>query len=358
MEDQKGERTASTTLPIAGGQLDRSHSNVFLLASHWQGTGALCTSTLIAPNLLLTARHCVSANTGDERVLCGASDLGEPYPARAFAATNDPQPSDKSPIFHADDVRVPDSGSDTCGYDIALIILGENVPASLAVPAIPRIDREVQPGEVYTAVGYGENDAGLPTATRLEREGLKIECQPGTCGEGVESTEFLGETGICSGDSGGPALDADGKVVGVVSRGAQSCGSPVYGSVSSWYDLIIATAKDAAAQGGYEPPFWVTTGVSDPAPVEGEGAGGADGAAGSPAVAPGSEGASCRETTDCESGLICSDDPAPRCVQPTKLGESGACSVSPTPRRSTLSALLLAGVAGAWARRRRRRVSS
>ncbi|HVY28320.1 MAG TPA: S1 family peptidase [Polyangiaceae bacterium] len=346
------ESASRTTQPIAGGKLDETHSNVFLLASHYMHMGGLCTSTLIAPNLLLTARHCVSPNTGDESVLCGASDLGVPYPPSAFAATNDAQPNDSSHLFFATDVRVPDSGSDTCGYDIALLILSQNVPASLASPAVPRIDREAEPGEVYTAVGYGENDAGLPIATRIEREGLKIECEPGRCGEGVESTEFLGETGICSGDSGGPALDADGKVVGVVSRGGRSCGSPVYGSVSSWYDLIIATAKDAAAQGSYEPPFWVTTGVSDPIVVEG--AGGADGAAGAPASEPGSEGTSCSTTTDCQSGLYCSDEPTPRCARPAAAGESGGCSLSPESRGSAPSVLLLAGLASLAALSRRR----
>jgi hypothetical protein len=347
-----------------------------LLASHFMGTGGLCTSTLIAPNLLLTARHCVSPNTGDEHVLCGDSDLGTPYPPRAFVATNDPQPSENSPLFHAAEVRVPDSGTDTCGYDVALIILDENVPAGLATPAVPRIDREVQPGELYTAVGYGENDAGLPTATRLEREGLSVACQPGSCGEGVESTEFLGETGICSGDSGGPALDADGKVVGVVSRGGQGCDTPVYSTVTAWYDLVIDTAKDAAALGGYEAPFWVTTGSSDPPPLLGDGGAPSELAAegdscsdtaacqsGLVCYASGPQAdarcmATCSATADCGAGLVC--QPAGNvslCVAPTGHGDdSGGCSLTAHAERSASSSLLLAALAGMlWRRRRARR---
>jgi hypothetical protein len=321
----EGPNLGTAQQAIAGGKADYSHNYVFLLASHVGDRGGLCTSTLIAPNLLLTARHCVSPSAGDESVLCGDAELGEPYPPSAFAATNDPKPSGGSPLFHAAEVRVAPGGSDTCGYDVALVILDQNVPPQLATPAVPRIDREVMPGEPYTAVGYGENDAGFPLATRLEREGLSIACQPGSCGDGVESTEFLGETGICSGDSGGPALDADNKVVGVVSRGGVGCDTPVYGTVTAWYDFLISTATDAAALGGYEAPFWVTTGSSDPPVVEGSG--GSDGGGG----APPEPAATCTTSADCGDGLTCQRfQETSRCVkpEPTIGDESGGCSAA------------------------------
>lgn len=351
-----GEHTSTRAQAIAGGKPDYSHANVFLLASHFKGSGGLCTATLIAPNLLLTARHCVSPSSSHEGVLCGDAELGEPYPPSAFAATNDTQPRENSPLFHAVEVRVPDIGSDTCGFDIAFVILDQNVPTSLAEPAVPRIDREVEPGEIYTAVGYGENDAGLPTATRLERQGLSIACQPGSCGDGVESTEFLGETGICSGDSGGPALDADGKVVGVVSRGAADCDTPIYGTVTAWYDLIVETATHAASLGNYEPPFWVTSGSSDPPLVVGSGGasgtGGADGATAGSAEEP----YGCRTTTDCADGLVCQvNGETSSCVSPPpRVADSGGCSLGAQAPGGFAAALLCSAVALFTARRRRR----
>jgi Trypsin len=313
-----GEHAAGSTQAIAGGTEDDSHQNVFLLVRESENSGALCTATLIAPNLLLTARHCVSPGTGDDHVLCGDSVLGEPYPASAFIATNDAQPRNSSPVFHAIDVRVPGVGEDTCGYDVALIILKQNVPADISMPAVPRIDREVQPGESYTAVGYGLNETGNSTGSRMQLAGLSIECEPGSCGEGVESTEFRGEKGICSGDSGGPALDAQGKVVGVVSRGGPDCSTPVYSTVTAWHDFIIDTAKEAATLGGYDAPFWVTTGLSDPPVLVGQGGesgqGGAAGASGADADAAGapiavpvgaSEGQACDSANGCETDLVC-----------------------------------------------------
>src|SRR3954464_6735930 len=154
----KPESVDSQRQSIAGGTTDLAHQDVFLLARESKNSGALCTATLIAPNLLLTARHCVSPGTGDDHVLCGESVLGDPYPPSAFFATNDAQPHNESPFFTAVDVRVPGQGVDTCGYDVALIILAKNLPPNPATPAIPRIDLEVAPGELYTAVGYGENE--------------------------------------------------------------------------------------------------------------------------------------------------------------------------------------------------------
>ena len=42
---------------IAFGAFDEVHESVFALISHQDESGSLCTGTLIAPNLILTARH-------------------------------------------------------------------------------------------------------------------------------------------------------------------------------------------------------------------------------------------------------------------------------------------------------------
>jgi MYXO-CTERM domain-containing protein len=378
------ERVGSHAQPIAGGNADVAHHNVFMLVAHHENAGGLCTATLIAPNLLLTARHCVSPGAGDDHVLCGDSVLGEPYPASAFFATNAAQPREDSPFFKAAEVRVPVQGEDTCGYDVALIILAQNVPTSITTPAVPRIDREVETGEPYTAVGYGVNEDGNSTGSRMQRAGLEIACQPGSCGSGVESTEFRGETGICSGDSGGPALDADGKVVGVVSRGGPDCSIPVYGTVTAWRDFLTKTAQEAADLGRYQAPYWVATGFSDP--PNSPGAAGAAGAGGSgeepaPAAVRGepcaelscAEGllcyaatadttqatcvAPCETTADCGSGQECRDvGSASVCTVPSgNLDDKGGCSVTVPGSRSASWLGVLAMVGLVSLRRRARR---
>lgn len=370
-----GEPLGSASRTIAGGQADVAHHNVFLLVAAHEETSSLCTATLLAPNLLITARHCVSPSSQDD-VLCGDAVLGEPYPASSLFTTNDPRPRETSPVFRAREVRVPARGTDTCGYDIALVLLTRNVPESTAVPAVPRIDREVEPGEAYVAVGYGVDERGDATGHRMVLRDLNVACRPGTCGSGVESTEFRGEGGICSGDSGGPAFDADGKVVGVVSRGGPNCSTPIYGTVTAWRDFIVDTAKEAAEIGGYEPAFWVTTGLSDPpvSPVGAGGAGGADGGgtgeactAGSCAAglvchsASGEPGdatcvAECSATSECGEGLACeSVGELSLCVAPVVPGDEGGCSMGSASTRGSSNGWWLLALAAPFAFLRRNR---
>lgn len=250
---------------IAGGELDRAHPEVFQALVHWGGGRvSSCTATLIAPNLLLTARHCIAP--GDNgNVICGRAGLGSPVDGESAVFTNDAIPSHSSVFYRGADVRVPSEGTDTCGYDVALVILASNVSSVVATPAIPRIDRIAEPGELYTAIGYGLDADGESNEGRMSRTDLEVRCTAGACGREfqVVPNEFMGETGVCSGDSGGPALDAEGKVMGVVSRGSDPCETPIYGSVASFRDFIVETAFDAAASGGYPAPFWAWSGASE-----------------------------------------------------------------------------------------------
>jgi MYXO-CTERM domain-containing protein len=366
------------TQQIEGGQVDVEHESVFAIMVHHSGYSSFCTATLIAPNLLLTARHCVSEGGGDQ-VVCGQSEFTATVPGPAVFATNDTSPNDNSSWFQGLQVRVPSEGADTCGFDVALIILANNVPATMATPAIPRIDIPVAEGESYVAIGYGDTGSVENTGgTRMIRDSLQVQCAPGDCSSNaIESTEFLGETGICSGDSGGPALDMSGKVVGVVSRGGDDCSTPIYGTVTAWRDWIMSSAVEAAALGSYSPPFWATSGTSeppltpDPNPPD--------------AVSqPGGDGHACSAPTDCVTGFACYYDSDPSeafcrascttnaecsgdlschglgngagvCLHPTgDSGEASGCSISGS-RNATTGGLLALGLAALLPVRRRRR---
>ncbi|MFZ5891844.1 MAG: trypsin-like serine protease [Myxococcota bacterium] len=366
-DEQPGESRAA----ISGGQPDAVNTNVFSLLVHAEeGVGA-CSSTLIAENLLLTARHCIAPN-GADPVVCGKAEFGAPYPASSVIASNavDVKRTAALDWYHGSEIIVPSEGNDTCGYDVALVILKERVPKTVAIPAVPRIDRPVERGEVYGAVGYGITETSEYGVRRLlgERE---VQCEPGTCRSGVRANEFVGSSGPCEGDSGGPAFDVDGKVVGVDSRGTELCETPVYSTVTGWKDLIIETARHAAQVGGYEPPFWVTTGSSDPPPPPPPSAnpvpiGGACDAtsvcaAGGACYQPGDGSgaycvALCKQTSDCSAGQQCLPvgDTVNACLAAPPSAKSSGCQMTPASSSAGF-ALAVAALALAAVRRRTRR---
>jgi hypothetical protein len=326
------EPTGTVRERIAGGVLDREHDEVIELITEWSSRAvAVCTGVLIAPNLVLTARHCV-ARGGGELITCGAATFSAPVAASALHATADDVPTQSSSFYTGRSVNVPPDGDDICGFDMALVTLAQNVPPDVARPAVPRIDLRAVTGESYVAFGYGVDELGNSTQGRMRLDGLVVQCTGDRCaGLGVADTEFLGQEGVCSGDSGGPALDLTRRVIGILSRGSDPCATPVYGSVAGFRDWIMATAIAAAETGGYPPPFWALSGSSERPP----------GAAGDP----------CASSDECGGGTVCyyesdpldavcsapcaSDDectsPA-RCVPGFEVAGGGLCLTERRPR--------------------------
>ncbi|HEY4158693.1 MAG TPA: trypsin-like serine protease, partial [Polyangiaceae bacterium] len=75
---------------ITGGVADSEHTAVFLVAEETdQGLNAFCSSTLIAPNLILTAHHCVVGDLPSGGVQCGVTQFGPAVPASELFAAND-----------------------------------------------------------------------------------------------------------------------------------------------------------------------------------------------------------------------------------------------------------------------------
>jgi len=309
-----GEAPGTAKEPIAGGTFDTSDDAVFEEFTHWMTTNNVssCTANLIAPNVLLTARHCIaSANTED--VVCGQSMFGDPVAGNETIVTGDASPGQGSTFYHGMDVRVPTTGNDMCGYDVALIILQNSVTS--ITPLVPRIDVPVQSGEQYVAVGYGVDATGAQNQGRMMLGDLAVHCLSDECGTpfGVASTEFMGQAGICSGDSGGPALDSEGKIIGIVSRGSNPCATPIYSEVAPWRDFITQTVLEAAQDGGYRAPFWAYSGSSDP-PSDAQAVGDA-----------------CTDSSQCAPGSVCYFDGDPSKAACTAIcGTSAQCAAGQT----------------------------
>jgi hypothetical protein len=234
-------------------------------------------------------------------------------------------------------IEVVPGGNDTCGFDLAALFLDADGFGADTVVAVPRIDVTVVDGEEHTAVGYGSTGtAGI--GTRRFKTGLIAYCVGTDCPLPVPATEWVGaKDSFCQADSGAAALDLDGKVIGVVSRGQDPCATPILANLSEWKSWLMELGTSAASDGDYEPPFWAVTGSSDP-PAEPD------------------AGSSLDAGKTCDSAGECVNSPA---KNDAASEEEGGCAIA-APFQSTNQSWewLSAGVAAlgvcSWLRSRRR----
>ena len=255
-------------LGIAGGVPDTE--DVAVVGITDDATGATCTGALIAPDLVLTAQHCVAPIVGPFD--CATVTFGPPGNPSTFHVTTRPAFTFDPGDYHAvAEIRIPPGGDAVCGRDVALLVLAAPIDADEARPIAPRLDVEVAPGEIYAAVGYGAiDDVNTGAGERRRRDGLLADCIGDACGTAfIHAAEWRGEAGVCQGDSGGPALDAQGRVIGVASRGSFGCVDPIYGSLVAHRDWIAEQLPepdpDPDAGPGAEPDAGAPADDDDPA---------------------------------------------------------------------------------------------
>jgi MYXO-CTERM domain-containing protein len=220
---------------IGGKNSDTSQDAVVLLV-HYDpskaGAVGSCTGSLIAPNLVLTARHCV-ADT-DEAAACAAD--GTPIAEGVVRANHKPSTlyvfkGKNRPNFYGGDIHwdgqgaqiLDDGGTNLCSHDIALVLLQNPVADAQIIPL--RLDGDVQKGESFTAVGWGVTDTSIEPDVRQQRANVKVESigPDDNAMPPVPPNEFQVGESICSGDSGGPAISTQtGAVIGIVSRGGNA----------------------------------------------------------------------------------------------------------------------------------------
>jgi trypsin len=233
-----------------------------------------CTGTVIAPNLVATALHCITksrlgtfscnpdGSISSDSVSVGR--MGALVDPADVTITAGPTIIDSTPSAYG--IRLFGSGStQICRGDIGFVVLDHD----LDLPITPvRLDYGVETGDLVDIVGYGETEE-VESSGRHRRTGVRIIDVGPASEEDTSITAaprtFVTNEGACHGDSGGPAIAQNtGALVGVYSLTAgTSCTGigirNVYTSLNLYSNLALQ-AFDAA---GAEP-------ILDEAPPEAE----------------------------------------------------------------------------------------
>jgi V8-like Glu-specific endopeptidase len=252
-------------LAVIAGKASTAAQNAVVLLRI--GEDALCTGTLVAQNLVLTARHCVSLT--DEAIACAPSgdalvggDVGPDRIASDIVVLT----GTRANALHerARGARiVHDKAKNLCNHDLAFVVLDR--PVTGTPLAALRTTESTRVGERVTAVGWGLTEDGVLPRARLQRTAVTV-LDVGPSRQSA-STQFVVGEAICSGDSGGPALAADGALIGVVSYGgngdfdpknpAGGCLGPdarnVYSRVAAFSKLVRTAFAAAGAKVQLEP---------------------------------------------------------------------------------------------------------
>ena len=195
------------------------------------GTRQLCTGTLVGPNVVLTAKHCVYEDMG------GSEWVANPTAAMSITLGDAvSSPTGEVAVTAISTTPGPyHDGDGANGGDIALLTLA-SVPPFIT----PRVIARDAPtaGLALRIEGFGYTGAGS-TGTLGERH----QGSAGIVSVAVGTFTSEGPSWTCTGDSGGPAFRAsDGALLGVTSIGPRGCpaSTSVYTRVDQHLALLAA----------------------------------------------------------------------------------------------------------------------
>jgi hypothetical protein len=285
------------TQPVFGGQVSTEDTDAVVYLVSGPGRDRYCSGTVVAPRLVITARHCIAPhvegtyqcdvdggfNPTSPRDPEDAGAVGLAYPPEQVEVRIGQFPYNEEPAYGEKIYTV--STDSICRNDIAIVRVDRELP----VPPRPmRLETPTYPGELITVVGYGKTYTNV--AGRHERHDVEIlavgESSIYPEGRGSFNRTFRLGQAACPGDSGGPSLSDAGAVLGVFSIIENECNSDAarnfYTQLAPFKSFIEDAFEDSGFEVIEEPDLTSST----------TGTGGSAGASGAAGAATDSEGSS------------------------------------------------------------------